>query len=77
LPCYREGKVERLKQFLSARGESLADFAESWFYSDSHNDLPLLLAVRQPVAVRPDPILRGFAEKQAWPILDFREDPVV
>ena len=40
-PSFQEGKVSRLQQWLAERGQSLADF-ESWFYSDSQNDLPLL-----------------------------------
>jgi phosphoserine phosphatase len=41
----------------------------SYFYSDSHNDLPLLQWVDNPVAVDPDPVLRAFAEAVKWPIL--------
>ena len=44
------------------------NFQRSWFYSDSHNDLPLLLRVTDPVVVDPDATLRAYAEKQ-WPIL--------
>jgi HAD superfamily hydrolase (TIGR01490 family) len=66
IPCYREGKVERLRKWLAGRGETLAD---SWFYSDSHNDLPLLRLVAHPVAVNPDPALRREAESRGWRIL--------
>ena len=45
-PCFREGKVTRLEGWLAQRGGALADYSESWFYSDSHNDLPLLERVR-------------------------------
>src|ERR1051325_5226335 len=41
IPCFREGKVRRLEAWLAARGLTLASFSESWFYSDSLNDLPL------------------------------------
>jgi len=66
-PCFREGKVERLQQWLDENNESLED---SWFYSDSHNDLPLLDLVTHPIAVNPDPTLRYHAEKKGWPVVD-------
>ena len=69
IPCFREGKLARLDAWLAARGSSLAAFAESWFYSDSHNDLPLLERVTHPVAVDPDDALRGHAGRRGWPII--------
>jgi HAD superfamily hydrolase (TIGR01490 family) len=71
-PSFQEGKITRLNQWLQARGQQLTDFNESWFYSDSMNDLPLLKAVTHPVAVDPDPILRAHAEKSGWPIISLR-----
>ncbi len=68
-PCYREGKVERLQEWLAGHGKTLTD---SWFYSDSHNDLPLLSIVDHPVAVNPDDILQREAQKRGWPILTLR-----
>jgi HAD superfamily hydrolase (TIGR01490 family) len=65
-PCYRHGKVERLHSWLQEHGETLVD---SWCYSDSHNDLPLLELVEHPVAVNPDEILRERAELRGWSIL--------
>ncbi len=73
-PCFQAGKVKRLDAWLSASGLTLSSFAESWFYSDSRNDLPLLQVVSHPVAVRPDPALREHAERLGWPILSLRED---
>jgi len=67
IPCYREGKVTRLQAWLKAHHESLND---SWFYSDSHNDLPLLELVDHPVAVRPDELLRRESVARRWPIID-------
>jgi HAD superfamily hydrolase (TIGR01490 family) len=64
----REGKVERLELWLAARGESLEDY-RSAAYSDSMNDLPLLEAVDDPVAVDPDPRLAQLAQARGWPIL--------
>jgi phosphoserine phosphatase len=72
VPCFREGKVERLHAWLAARGEALASFSETWFYSDSLNDLPLLALVSHPVAVDPDETLRQHAERRGWPIISLR-----
>ena len=69
IPCFREGKVARLEAWLGKRGSSLAAYAESWFYSDSLNDLPLLERVSHPVAVDPDDALRARAESSGWPII--------
>jgi HAD superfamily hydrolase (TIGR01490 family) len=69
VPSYREGKVTRLRAWLAAHGQAL-DAAS--FYSDSHNDLPLLELVDRPVAVDPDPPLRQRAEEAGWPIISLR-----
>jgi phosphoserine phosphatase len=58
--------VQLLRQWLARHDESLAG---SWFYSDSHNDLPLLEVVDHPVAVNPDEQLRKTAIRRDWPIL--------
>ena len=71
-PCFREGKVTRLEQWLAARGQALESFARSWFYSDSLNDLPLLSRVTDPVAVDPDETLRAHAERHGWPVVSLR-----
>ena len=65
-PNMREGKVERLLAWLQARSLRLADFRESWFYSDSQNDLPLLSHVTHPVAVNADPVLAAHARYRGW-----------
>ncbi|GMQ91880.1 MAG: HAD family hydrolase [Gammaproteobacteria bacterium] len=65
-PCFREGKVQRLQAWLSSRDET---FDQIWFYTDSHNDLPLLELVDHPVVVNPDDILRQHAQEQRWPIM--------
>ena len=64
----REGKVVRLHAWLAARGHQLADF-DSWAYSDSANDLPLLRAVQHAVAVHPDARLAAEAAQRGWPTL--------
>jgi len=68
-PSYREGKVLRVSEWLGERGETLASFAESWFYSDSRNDLPLLERVTHPVAVDPDETLRSEALARGWQVI--------
>ena len=62
---YREGKITRLLEWLDAEEENLEGAS---FYSDSRNDLPLLLKVDHPHVVNPDPVLREHAEKAGWPI---------
>jgi HAD superfamily hydrolase (TIGR01490 family) len=71
-PCMREGKIEHLERWLAARGKTLDDFAQSWFYSDSINDRPLLERVTHPVAVDPDLRLAEVARQRVWRILTFR-----
>lgn len=68
-PCFRDGKVERLKDWLAQHGKTLDD---SWFYSDSHNDLPLLGLVTHPIAVDPDEALREQATARGWPVISLR-----
>lgn len=69
LPSFREGKIARVDAWLESMGLWWNNFQRSWFYSDSHNDLPLLLRVTDPVVVDPDATLRTHAEKAGWPIL--------
>ena len=69
LPSFREGKIARVDAWLESMGLWWNNFQRSWFYSDSHNDLPLLLRVTDPVVVDPDTTLRAHAEKAGWPIL--------
>lgn len=68
-PSFRQGKVRRVHEWLAAMDKEIADFDRSYFYSDSHNDLALLEAVSDPVAVNPDDSLRSHAEKHGWPII--------
>jgi HAD superfamily hydrolase (TIGR01490 family) len=69
-PCFQEGKVTRLQRWLTGSAVTLDD---SWFYSDSHNDLPLLEIVTHPVAVDPDEALRQHASSNQWDIISLRE----
>ncbi|HEX9180516.1 MAG TPA: HAD family hydrolase [Burkholderiales bacterium] len=73
IPCFRDGKVERLERWLAGRGLGLPSFSESSFYSDSLNDLPLLGRVSNPVAVDPDDTLRAHAGRHGWPIITLRD----
>jgi HAD superfamily hydrolase (TIGR01490 family) len=70
VPSYREGKVTRLQAWLEAQDLTMDG---AWFYSDSHNDLPLLEKVDHPVAVDPDDTLRQVAEERNWRIMSLRD----
>ena len=72
IPCFREGKITRLNNWLAARGWQLESFADTTFYSDSLNDLPLLCKVKHPVAANPDDTLRAHAQQQGWPVINLR-----
>jgi HAD superfamily hydrolase (TIGR01490 family) len=72
VPCFREGKIARLEAWLSAQGRALRDFSASSFYSDSHNDLPLLERVTHPVAVDPDEKLGAEARRRGWRVISLR-----
>lgn len=69
-PSYQQGKVERLMDWLNKHSQTLEG---SYFYSDSHNDLPLLNLVDHPIAVDPDPKLQAIAQQKDWKILSFRQ----
>jgi HAD superfamily hydrolase (TIGR01490 family) len=71
-PSFRAGKVTRLEQWLSVMGQSLEGFDATWFYSDSHNDLPLLELVERPIAVDPDDTLRNLAAARGWQVISLR-----
>ena len=70
VPSFREGKVARVEQWLAERGATWRSVAQSTFYSDSINDLPLLEKVTHPVATNPDDRLRAVAEARGWPQLN-------
>jgi HAD superfamily hydrolase (TIGR01490 family) len=72
LPAFREGKVARVEAWLSDLRLGWSSFSETWFYSDSLNDLPLLSLVTHPVAVDPDETLKAHALAQGWPIISLR-----
>lgn len=70
VPCYKEGKITRYQAWLAAKNMR---FEQVYFYSDSHNDLPLLKIVDTPIAVDPDDTLKQYAQQQNWPILSLRD----
>jgi HAD superfamily hydrolase (TIGR01490 family) len=72
IPCFHEGKVKRLDAWLADRGQSLTEFAESYFYGDSQSDVPLMEKVTHPVAVGPDERLAKLARERGWPIISLR-----
>ncbi|HBA09346.1 HAD family hydrolase [Methylotenera mobilis] len=72
VPSFQEGKVTRINDWLKARGQQLGDFSKSYFYSDSHNDLPLMKLVTNPVAVDADPTLTAYAISHEWPQISLR-----
>jgi HAD superfamily hydrolase (TIGR01490 family) len=74
VPSFQEGKVTRLNDWLGERGKTLNDYKTSYFYSDSHNDLPLMKLVTNPVAVDADPTLLAYAQQQQWPSISLRGD---
>src|SRR5690606_28490513 len=62
-PSFREGKISRTEEWLESQGYGWKDFDETWFYSDSANDLPLLERVSHPVATNPDARLAAAADQ--------------
>lgn len=69
IPTFQQGKVTRLKEWLAQENETLED---SYFYSDSHNDLPLLEIVDHPIVVDGDDKLVAHAKQQHWKIMSLR-----
>lgn len=66
---FQEGKITRLHEWLANREHRLE---EAWFYSDSRNDIPLLEAVGNAVAVDADPVLTEHAQQKGWPCISLR-----
>jgi phosphoserine phosphatase len=71
-PCFREGKLRRVDEWLAGLGRRFDEFDATRFYSDSHNDLPLLERVATPVAVDPDASLGAEAARRGWPVVSLR-----
>ena len=69
LPCFQAGKIDKLKAWIEVHNYSIDG---AYFYSDSHNDIPLLALVDKPVAVDPDATLKAHALANNWPVLSLR-----
>ena len=69
IPCFQSGKIDNLMPWLEKNNESLIG---SYFYSDSHNDLPLLELVDNPIAVNSDKVLTSVAEEKGWQVFNWR-----
>ena len=74
VPTSGHGKVIHTRAWLAAMDRTLDDFDRSYFYSDSHNDLPLMSAVTDPVATNPNSLLTAHAQAHGWPILKLFND---
>ncbi|MFA9216950.1 MAG: HAD family hydrolase [Sphingomonadaceae bacterium] len=73
-PTQGAGKVTHTKAWLEQLGHTLDGFESSHFYSDSHNDIPLMSVVTHPVATNPNAALKTHASAQGWPLLDLFND---
>jgi len=69
IPCFQSGKIDNLMPWIKKHNMNLKG---SYFYSDSHNDLPLLELVDNPVAINGDPKLTIAANENGWPNIDWR-----
>lgn len=70
IPNFREGKITRVENWLASKNLNWDSFNDSYFYSDSINDLPLMEKVKQPIPTNPDERLKQQAIERAWPILE-------
>lgn len=70
IPNFREGKITRVENWLASKNLNWDSFNDSYFYSDSINDLPLMEKVKQPIPTNPDERLKQEAIERAWPILE-------
>jgi len=73
VPSFKEGKVIRVNSWLNSIGKRINDFSESYFYSDSINDVPLLEAVTHPIVTNPSASLLTLAQQRNWPVLNLFE----
>ncbi|HWU67313.1 MAG TPA: HAD family hydrolase [Stenotrophobium sp.] len=71
IPNFHQGKVQRLQLWRDAQPQR---YDHTTFYSDSRNDIPLLLTADTPVAVDPDDALRAEAERRGWPVISLRTE---
>ncbi len=74
VPSFQAGKIVRVDDWLATMGLKRNDFQETYFYSDSPNDLPLLEVVSHPIATNPSPVLREIAHDRGWKVLDLFQE---
>lgn len=74
VPSFQAGKIVRVDEWLAGMGLTRDAFQETWFYSDSPNDLPLLEVVSHPIATNPSPTLRKIALQRGWKVLDLFQE---
>ena len=74
VPSFQAGKIVRVDEWLAGMGLKRDAFQETWFYSDSPNDLPLLEVVSHPIATNPSPTLRDIALQRGWKVLDLFQE---
>jgi HAD superfamily hydrolase (TIGR01490 family) len=67
--CVGRGKVHWAEDLVARRQ---VDLSQSWFYTDSYTDMPMLERVGNRVVVNPDPRLRRIAKRRGWPVQDWR-----
>ncbi len=72
IPCFKSGKINKLQEWLNARGDTSLSLDNSIFYSDSFNDIPLLEVASEAVAVDPDDTLKAHASSKGWRIISLR-----
>jgi phosphoserine phosphatase len=70
IPNFREGKVTRVEDWLAKQSLNWSTLTESYFYSDSINDLPLMEKVKIAIPTNPDESLRKKASENNWPVLE-------
>lgn len=68
-PCFKEGKIDKLNTWMTLHKKTIDG---ACFYSDSHNDLPLLALVDEPFAVDPDATLKAHALAHGWTVMSLR-----
>ena len=73
-PTSGAGKIHHMHAWLERMGRPFESFERSHFYSDSHNDIPLLSVVSHPVATNPNAALTSHAQAQGWPSLHLFND---
>ncbi len=75
-PSFKFGKVVRVNEWLASMEKSLQDFEQSFFYSDSSNDIPLLEVVTHPIVTNPSPSLLDVAKARNWPVMHLFEQSI-